>query len=520
MSFNWIHYKYLNPDLHLKTQEACVRHYRMKGKNEQRKYNIYMEYPDFDYKQYALNYLDLSRFGKGFLENHWLQYGRNTKENRTYKKKEVSIRIEKIKIKEVSIRIEKIKIKEVSDDEVNNDEVSDDVINNINDKIDILYICYHISSFTKSGYTSRTDNIVKNMPNTYVVLNPFIVTNKVFINNTIIKKNNISYILFTKYNLLKLIKFNNINKYILPSNSNNYLTFINNMKTDILKFIENPQFIYEIRGLWYLSRDAKMLYCKKHKISISNKDHTNSVYDETQREISALNDCDKYVFITDEIKNYLLNNYNINNKPFEIIYNAYDTLNNTNIINMNKTNYLNKKFVIGFTGSITAYEWIDGLIEACDSLIKSKKYNIQLTLIGKMDDYLKNTIDLNKNYIIYKEWMEYSDLIKEFELFDLICIPRYPYLVSDLISPLKPFEIMYNKIPLLMSDCETIKSLSSNGKYCRLFKKGNIESLQNEIISIIDNGYSNEMLEEAHNYIINERNWEKQCKKYINFINN
>ena len=89
MSFNWIHYKYLNQDLLLKTQEACLRHYNMKGKNEQRKCNIYMEYPDFDYKQYALNYSDLSRFDKSFLENHWLQYGRTTKENRTYKKKEV-----------------------------------------------------------------------------------------------------------------------------------------------------------------------------------------------------------------------------------------------------------------------------------------------------------------------------------------------------------------------------------------------------------------------------------------------
>jgi len=382
------------------------------------------------------------------------------------------------------------------------------------DKIDILYICYHISLFKKSGYTTRTDNIVKNMPNTYVVLNPFINTNEVLINNTIIKKGNISYILFTKDNLLKLIKFYNIKKYIIPSNNKNYLTFIEKMKNDILNLVENPQFIYEVRGLWHLSADAKMLFCKEHKINISN----NHKCDEIKGEIRALNDCDKYVFITDEVKNYLLNNFNIKKKSFEIIYNAYDTLNNTNIINRNNTKYFNKKFVIGFTGSITAYEWIDGLIKACDSLIENK-YDIQLTLIGKIDDYLKNRIDLNKKFIIFKEWMDYSDLIKEFEVFDLLCIPRYPYLVSELISPIKPFEAMYNKIPLLMSDCDTIKSLSYNGKYCRLFKKGDINSLQNEIMSIIDNGYSNEMLEEAHNYIINERNWEKQCTKYINFIN-
>ena len=85
MSFNWLHYKYLNPDLQFNTQDAYIRHYSIKGKNEQRKCNIYMEYPDFDYKQYALNYPDLSKFNKLFLENHWLQYGRTAKENRIYK---------------------------------------------------------------------------------------------------------------------------------------------------------------------------------------------------------------------------------------------------------------------------------------------------------------------------------------------------------------------------------------------------------------------------------------------------
>ena len=120
MSFNWIHYKYLNPDLQFNTQDAYIRHYSIKGKNEQRKCNIYMEYPDFDYKQYALNYSDLSRFDKLFLENHWLKYGRTTKENRTYKKKEVinniinNFNIDEKKINDIinDINIDEKKIKQ------------------------------------------------------------------------------------------------------------------------------------------------------------------------------------------------------------------------------------------------------------------------------------------------------------------------------------------------------------------------------------------------------------------------
>ena len=85
--FDCIHYKHLNPDLHFNTKDDYINHYIIKGRDEKRKYNIYMKYPDFDYVQYALNYPDLSKYinNKIFLENHWLQIGRTIGEHRTYK---------------------------------------------------------------------------------------------------------------------------------------------------------------------------------------------------------------------------------------------------------------------------------------------------------------------------------------------------------------------------------------------------------------------------------------------------
>jgi len=86
MSFNWLHYKYLNPDLdRLNTSENYKKHYLSKGRIEKRNCNLYMMYPDFNYKQYALNYPDLHKFidNKIFLENHWLKDG--IKQKRDYK---------------------------------------------------------------------------------------------------------------------------------------------------------------------------------------------------------------------------------------------------------------------------------------------------------------------------------------------------------------------------------------------------------------------------------------------------
>ena len=82
--FNWIHYKYLNPDLKYNSNKEYTTHYKNIGRNENRKYNIYMKYTDFNYKQYAQNYPDLHKYinNKFYLENHWLSIGIN--ENRTY----------------------------------------------------------------------------------------------------------------------------------------------------------------------------------------------------------------------------------------------------------------------------------------------------------------------------------------------------------------------------------------------------------------------------------------------------
>lgn len=85
--------------------------------------------------------------------------------------------------------------------------------------------------------------------------------------------------------------------------------------------------------------------------------------------------------------------------------------------------------------------------------------------------------------------------------------------MCDIISPLKPFE------PLLMSDCDCLKSISNNEKHCMLFEKRNINDLENKIVDIMNNGYDKNLLENGYKFIINERNWIIQGNKYINFLN-
>jgi hypothetical protein len=84
MSFNWIVYKALNPDLTFNTKIEFERHYLEYGRKERRPCSIYSLYPDFNYTNYKDNYTDLNYYNKLDLEVHWILVGR--KEGRTYKK--------------------------------------------------------------------------------------------------------------------------------------------------------------------------------------------------------------------------------------------------------------------------------------------------------------------------------------------------------------------------------------------------------------------------------------------------
>ena len=87
MAFNWLIYKFLNPDLTaagITTEKEFIKHFRECGIVEKRKYNIYQVYPDFNYTIYRDNYGDLKSLTRLDLERHWIEFGK--KENRTYKK--------------------------------------------------------------------------------------------------------------------------------------------------------------------------------------------------------------------------------------------------------------------------------------------------------------------------------------------------------------------------------------------------------------------------------------------------
>jgi glycosyl transferase family 25 len=85
MNFNWEIYRELNPDLimlGLRNKNQYNRHYMIYGKQQGKKYNIFIDYPDFNHDGYRANYEDVKNMNNEHLELHWICCG--IKEGRKY----------------------------------------------------------------------------------------------------------------------------------------------------------------------------------------------------------------------------------------------------------------------------------------------------------------------------------------------------------------------------------------------------------------------------------------------------
>ena len=115
------------------------------------------------------------------------------------------------------------------------------------------------------------------------------------------------------------------------------------------------------------------------------------------------------------------------------------------------------------------------------------------------------------NNVVIEQYVSQEDLINlYYPNIDLFIIPRVNTKISNTITPLKPYDIMANRVPLLMSNLDCLTRISGNETNCLLFdikndpKKTN---LYHKIISIKEKGYPKELIENGYNYAVENR-WE------------
>jgi len=310
--------------------------------------------------------------------------------------------------------------------------------------------------------------------------------------------------------------------------------------TPILDFCKknNLKSIYEVRGMWNVTRLSREMYYHKQTSRINsnyNKDIILSYNRNLECELSTINRCTVPLFITDQLYTYCNTFHKLTsscdkntqnlldyNKPnilpkYPIFYNCAAAMNEIIDGSNTKPKYDGSlPFIIGYTGSIVYYEGIYEAIIAIEKIISETSLQIEFHIMGNLTPILTEQVKynvanmksvLNKPFVKFISKVPHNQVNDYIRSFDLYIIPRVGLPVTNIVSPLKPFEPMSLKIPLLMSDCDCLNVISCNGNNCMVFKQDNERDFMEKVIHIIKYGYPEELLENGYNYVKQERNW-------------
>lgn len=231
-------------------------------------------------------------------------------------------------------------------------------------------------------------------------------------------------------------------------------------------------FYNEVRGFWELSREAREPGYAK----------TQAFRQEAERDAFVARKAG-HVFTLNHAMREELTRRDVDPSKISIVPNAVSQL----PVLKSADDTFRKKLgigkgskVIGYIGSLTAYEGLDVLTEACADLIKTGE-KIHLLLVG--DDQPLTRAVQNIKTVTDKPWLiqagrvPHEQIADYYALLDVVVIPRKNSTVCQLVPPMKAAEALAYGKRLVVSDVAPLVEYAEKYESVVSFEAGSIASL-------------------------------------------
>jgi glycosyltransferase involved in cell wall biosynthesis len=175
-----------------------------------------------------------------------------------------------------------------------------------------------------------------------------------------------------------------------------------------------------------------------------------------------------------------------------------------------------RKSVIGYVGSLLAYEGLDLLLRAAAQLAKVRD-DFRVLIVGSGAEH-ENLVALMRelnlgNIVDFTGRVPHSEVEKYYSLIDIAPFPRLPLPVCEMVSPLKPFEAMAMEKACIVSSCAALTEIVQDGVTGRVFEKGSHESLAAVLKEMLDNPAAAKDLGKAgKDWVLENRTWSKNAQ--------
>ena len=226
-------------------------------------------------------------------------------------------------------------------------------------------------------------------------------------------------------------------------------------------------------------------------LSISYQDYKNIQLENhlrirLEKNIEALNNCDKVICVSEDVKK-ILSRYGVSPGRLLVQY-IGSTIADQVIVHTKKMDENN--IIFGFIGGIGYYKGVHQLVEAFTLLPDAYKQKTFLKLYGKYDENYLSTIketilkrDTYSEHVLFFGRYSQDDIEKITNSIDIMVLPS---LCAD-TAPQTIFESFSCQIPIIAPNIGGFPDFIKDDINGLLYKSGSVESLKNKLIYIINN---------------------------------
>ncbi|MFQ1634157.1 glycosyltransferase family 4 protein [Aeromonas veronii] len=293
---------------------------------------------------------------------------------------------------------------------------------------------------------------------------------------------------------------------VLHSASN----FVNGIATNYAAKALGVKSIYEVRGLWEVTRMSR-------QPEWQGTEH----YEMTKRlETESALYADHVITITEALKDEMVNR-GVDKRKITVVPNGVDTTRfgiSSRNLELESRLALHGQLVIGYVGSMVDYEGLDLLIKAVEILEARKLTGFKLLLIG--DGAVKPDLERQvhesglSDIVIFTGRVPHDSVEHYYSLIDICPFPRKALPVCEMVSPLKPFEAMAMGKVVVSSDVAALAEIVKDGVTGLLHRKDDPNDLANKIEQLIMNPELRSRLGlAAREWVVAERDWKVIAKR-------
>ncbi len=177
------------------------------------------------------------------------------------------------------------------------------------------------------------------------------------------------------------------------------------------------------------------------------------------------------------------------------------------------------RFVVGYAGTLLPYEGLDLLLAGIARLVP-RHAGLRVLLVG--DGPARAALQEQvrrlglEGVVVFAGRVPHDEMARHYEAIDLFVLPRRRSRLTDLVTPLKPLEIMAHGKPLLAGDCGGHRELVEDGVNGVLFPAGDTGALTARIESMMLDPEGRERLgQQAREWVCRHRTWEVQCRPVV-----